>query len=160
MPGGKKQRTWDGARTAAENVRNVLPGLTARFYQAGRKAAHTELSHRKLHRFRLKAKRFRYTLELFQGFYGPSFGQLLTGLREIQNHLGKMSDCVSMEALFEAEPKLASAARRRATKHAAEFKTYWKDEFDGEGEEERWVRYLGRAMKGAQRAARKKDVKQ
>ncbi|HVT95744.1 MAG TPA: CHAD domain-containing protein [Bryobacteraceae bacterium] len=147
-PGGIRMQStetrelWDPEAGAAENAHAVLPGLASQYFSAGRKAVREKASHRKLHRFRLKTKRFRYTLELFHEFYDASFDVRLCRIREIQTRLGKMSDHATMADLFEDDPALAQGARRRAAKHAEEFAAYWMGEFDKEGEEERWAGYL------------------
>lgn len=137
-------KLWDKTRTASENARSVLPVLAAEYFREGRKATKSRLSHERLHRFRLKTKRFRYMLEIFGPLYGPSFRRLLNSMREVQNHLGRMSDFATMHALFLDHPRFATSVKRRANKHAAAFRAYWISEFDAEGNEDRWVTYLGR----------------
>ena len=135
---------WDKARTAPDNARAELPKLTAAYFEEGRKAAHSRLSPAELHRFRLKTKRFRYTLEMFSSLYGPAIERCLSRLREVQNHLGSISDFATMRDLFHDEPALEGEMKRRGDRRAAEFRAYWKAEFDAEGEEKRWLRYLSR----------------
>ena len=148
---------WDKARTASENAKAELPKLAAEYFEEGRKATHSRLSPAELHRFRLKTKRFRYTLEIFGTLYGPAFERCLSRLREVQNHLGAISDFATMRDLFHDEPALAAEMKRRGDRRAAEFRAYWKGEFDAEGEEKRWQHYLGtfagrkRAVAGVRR---------
>lgn len=141
-PARKRHELWDANAGVAENVHAVLPGLASQYFSAGRKVVREKASHRKLHRFRLRTKRFRYTLELFREFYDASFDVMLTRVREIQTRLGKMSDHATMADLFKDNLEFAQGARRRAAKHAEEFSAYWTGEFDKEGEEERWAGYL------------------
>jgi CHAD domain-containing protein len=74
-------------------------------------------------------------------------------VREIQGILGKRQDCaVSMQLLeaaasFDAEARaVMEALERRARKLEGEFVRYWRETFDGEGQERLWVRYLARRM--------------
>lgn len=136
---------------AAEHARALLPPLAAEFFAAGRKAALKPSAAAQLHAFRLSAKRFRYTLEIFTEFYGPVMEKRIGQVREIQGILGKRQDCaVAMQLLeaaasFDAEARtVMQALERRARKLEGEFVKYWRETFDGEGQERLWVRYLGR----------------
>lgn len=141
-------------------ARRTLPPMAAEFFRAGRKAALHPAAAAQLHAFRLEAKRFRYTLELFTRFYGPTLDKRLAQVREIQGILGRRQDCAATEALlrpaaqFDPEAQeVMRALERRARKLEDEFARYWKDTFDREGEERRWLRYLARRLP-APRAAR------
>jgi len=145
---------------AAAHARALLPPMAAEFFLAGRKAALKPSAAAQLHAFRLSAKRFRYTLEIFSGFYGPVMEKRIGQVREIQGILGRRQDCaVSMQwleaaASFDAEARQAmQALERRARRLEAEFVKYWRETFDGEGQERLWVRYLGRRspVRGAAR---------
>lgn len=135
---------------AALQARLLLPPEAGGFFEAGRKLVESGASARRLHAFRLSAKRFRYTLELYRDFYGPTFGQRLERVRQIQSLLGKRQDCaVAAERLRQApedpavEPVLA-AVEARAVRLEAEFRDYWQSTFDAEGQALLWLRYLAR----------------
>lgn len=138
---------------AAAHGRAVLPPMAAGFFAAGRKAALKPSAAAQLHAFRLAAKRFRYTLEIFSPFYGPVMEKRIGQVREIQGILGRRQDCaVTMQMLeaaasFDAEARaVMQALERRARKLEGEFVKNWRETFDGEGQERLWVRYLGRRM--------------
>lgn len=136
---------------AALQAREVLPPLASDFFEAGRKVALQAGSAKKLHAFRLSAKRFRYTLELFRPFYGPVFLERLERVRHIQSVLGKRQDCaVAAERLTPLAandslvlPALAEV-EARAQKLETEFREYWQTTFDAEGQCVLWLRYLAR----------------
>lgn len=132
-------------------ARRTLPPMAAGFFRAGRKAALRPSAAEQLHAFRLEAKRFRYTLELFTPFYGPALEKRLERVREIQGILGRRQDCAATEALLKPAAEFDAAAQRvmqslerRARKLEEEFARYWKETFDREGEERLWLRYLSR----------------
>ncbi len=136
---------------AAAHARALLPPMASEFFLAGRKAALKPSAAAQLHAFRLSAKRFRYTLEIFSEFYGPVMEKRIGQVREIQGILGRRQDCaVSMRMLepaasFDAEARqVMQALERRARKLEAEFAQYWRETFDGEGQERLWTRYLAR----------------
>lgn len=150
---GRLEMLRETDEDAAEHARGLLPPLAAEFFLAGRKAALKPSAAAQLHAFRLSAKRFRYTLEIFAEFYGPAMEKRIGQVREIQGILGKRQDCaVSMQMLeaaasFDAEARaVMQALERRARKLEGEFVRYWRETFDGEGQERLWVRYLARRM--------------
>ncbi len=147
-----KQASWMPGETVAANVRAILPAMIAEYYEAGRKAAARGKSGEELHRFRLKTKRIRYTLELFRGASGPPFGKWLDGLRPIQNALGDINDCVTVRGLLSARAlkRAAGFFDKRERKKSKEFQAYWKSEFDKPGAEASWLQYVEKMrVKGA-----------
>lgn len=136
---------------AALKARDTLPLLASEFFESGRKVALQAGSAKKLHAFRLSAKRFRYTLELFRRFYGPVFVQRLERVREIQSMLGKRQDCAvaaeRLRPLSAADPLVLPAlaeVEARAQKLEAEFREYWRTTFDAQGQCLLWLRYFAR----------------
>lgn len=136
---------------AALKAREALPLLASEFFESGRKVALQAGSAKKLHAFRLSAKRFRYTLELFRRFYGPVFVQRLERVREIQSLLGKRQDCAvaaeRLRPLSAADPLVLPAlaeVEARAQKLEAEFREYWRTTFDAQGQCLLWLRYFAR----------------
>lgn len=136
---------------AALQAREALPPLASEFFESGRKVALQAGSAKKLHAFRLSAKRFRYTLELFRPFYGPVFLQRLERVREIQSLLGKRQDCAvaaeRLKPLSAADPLVLPAlaeVEARARKLETEFREYWRTTFDAQGQCLLWLRYFAR----------------
>jgi CHAD domain-containing protein len=148
----KKAPAWQAPRSAAENAKSVLPVLAKNYFAAGRKVLADGLPADQLHRFRLKTKRFRYTLELFRPCYTAGLDQRLAQLRQIQQFLGDVSDCFTARDMIMASR--ANRSRRtgavfgfldqRAAARVAEFRTYWTSTFDAQGRERNWVDYLTR----------------
>ncbi len=135
---------WKDNLTLHENVRTKLPRLAGEFFRAGRKASEEGRSWKQLHKFRLEAKEFRYTLELFRPLYGEDFERHMEGLRRLQKYLGEMNDCVSgLKLLKEIDgpAQMVQRLKRRRDARLKAFQKYWK-KFDGERGEEVWVRYL------------------
>ena len=157
---GRLELLRDTGEDAVAFARRTLPAMAADFFKAGRKAALHPSAAPQLHAFRLEAKRFRYTLELFEEFYGPVYRKRLAQVREIQGILGRRQDCAATETLLQAaadfDPEAArvmQALRRRARKLEAEFVEYWKGTFDSEGQERLWLRYLARRAPARRAAA-------
>jgi CHAD domain-containing protein len=70
-PNPSRAQAWDVDGSVAANAHAFLPPMCADFFAAGCAAAASREDFETLHQFRLRAKRFRYTLELFGDVYGP-----------------------------------------------------------------------------------------
>jgi CHAD domain-containing protein len=145
---------------AALVARAWLPPLADDFFKTGRKTILKSHVPQRLHAFRLSAKRFRYTLELFRTFYGPVFQKRLEQVREIQSLLGKRQDCaVAAERLRplaegdEAVRNCLFSVEARAAKLEADFREYWHLAFDAPGEALLWHRYMARRPLAPRRPA-------
>lgn len=151
---------WDDEATAVENARRRLPPAAEKFFAAGRETLQHD-DPEMLHQFRLRGKRFRYTLEIFSPLYGPGLERRLKLMRKIQGYLGDVNDLAAAEKLIEALPDAVAAdavhlrprLTQRARKLTDEFRQFWRDTLDAEGEETRWRRYLARPSAG--RSAKK-----
>ncbi len=139
------------AEDAPTIARTILPDLAADFFKAGRKTTLRAAAPERLHSFRLVAKRFRYTLEVFRPFYGPVFDQRVQQVREIQSILGRRQDCAVTAAILQplapvdlALQQALDAVSARAVRLDGEFLVYWNSHFDAEGQELLWTRYLSR----------------
>ena len=150
----KKRRglDWNLTLSAGENAHRELPVLAREFFVLGRTAAKADASPVELHAFRLSAKRFRYTLELFTPMYGPGLKAKIELVRKIQGILGDRQDCAVLcerlkrhdrapGPLHETLLKLSEKGRGLEEK----FRRHWHDVFDAEGAEAAWMRYLSRA---------------
>jgi CHAD domain-containing protein len=120
-----------------------------------------------LHAFRLSAKRFRYTLELFESMYGPMLADRLEQVRKIQVVLGERQDCVVLNERLRKRTGGAGPLRDVLAKLSAEgrtleekFRRYWRETFDAPGAETRWIRHLERrpVEPGAPRGAIRKNA--
>lgn len=151
-PDEDSKSKWNAAATSAENAAAVLPKLAGPFFRAGRKVAVPEAPGKKLHRFRLKVKRFRYVLELFGPCYGPRLDEHIGTLKELQDHLGNINDCVFTLGML-AKPalkdldgagQLKAYLTERIQGERAAFLEYWERAFSGPDTEQRWADYLER----------------
>ena len=149
----RKQTVWNETETAARNARRELPGIAADYFQHGRRLFGGEASPAALHRFRLRSKRFRYTLELFRACYGPTFEKRLQSLRQIQQFLGEINDCDATRRIVAAGMPKASRLKLRIERFLEKrtqgrtdaCRRYWREVFDASGQESAWRNYLARS---------------
>ena len=157
----KKTKDWNDwlsakagpNQTINSTARRVLIPLTKKFLNAGIGAANPESTPLEMHRFRLQGKRIRYTLEIFGALAGPEWEQWIAKVRELQEHLGAINDCVTTRDLI-ADPNGPSHALRVAEsalekllrERIQTFREYW-DKNVGAEERRSWlakVRKIGR----------------
>jgi len=146
----KTSMEWDPMAGAGENVRLRLPSVMAEFFALGRSAS-TGADPVRLHAFRMAAKRFRYTLEIFRPLYGPGLEARIETVRRIQVMLGDRQDFAVLSArlrnaLMPSEALLEAlrASDEKGRELEERFGAYWREEFDLPGAEIRWTRYLVR----------------
>src|ERR1700730_18044314 len=142
---------WKLSHNAVENAAAMLPKLAEEYFLAGRKAAHKENTPKRLHRFRLQTKQFRYALELFRPIYGPTLDRHLASLRGIQDALGKVSDYQTIQEMIAEDKKLESEVHKSRDRKIKEFREEWK-KFDSDGQLQRWKAYLARTHSARKRA--------
>jgi CHAD domain-containing protein len=133
---------WDLEQDLPANLRRVLPKLAEDFFAMGVGAAAAGDDHEALHHFRLRAKRFRYTLELFGAAYGAEWERGLQALKGLQDRLGAINDCVCTIALIDSDKRAAAAVKRLLLKREADFQAYWQSEFAPE-KQAWWEGWLG-----------------
>jgi CHAD domain-containing protein len=125
-------RDWLDAKappgeTIASAARRALVSLTAPFFKARAAAAKPRTSSEEMHKFRLTAKRLRYTLEIFGPLAGPRWKQQIEEIRGLQEHLGAINDCAVTRQLLD-EP---NAALERLTDQRVEaFRKYLSRHFE------------------------------
>jgi CHAD domain-containing protein len=151
--GEKKTKQWAGwlrakpgpAQTIASSARRILHPMTKEFLDAGVVAAKPETNPVEMHRFRLMAKRLRYSLEIFGPAAGTEWNRWISEVRALQERLGEINDCVTTRDLI-AEPG-NSSHRLRAAKAAVEhlmdqrievFRKYWNEHLQSE-QRRRWL---------------------
>lgn len=143
---------WEVGAVPFDAARRVLPRLAARLFTAGNLAVAPEASKEEMHRFRIHAKQFRYTLELFQPVYGGDLEDHLADLRALQDKLGRLNDCVTTQEMVKENAAAAAALARRAERCATEFRAHWTRHFDPTARK-RWKTWLS----GAQADLKKKE---
>jgi CHAD domain-containing protein len=110
-------------------IASRLPALADDFFQAGDEAADPRATYHALHRFRLRAKRFRYTLELFERFYGSELASGAESLKGVQDRLGAINDCVTTIGLLRDDPSAVAAIQKRLVERTISFQTHWHSHF-------------------------------
>lgn len=110
-------------------IASRLPALAEDFFQTGDAAAVPNSSYQTLHRFRLRAKRFRYTLELFERFYGSEMATGATALKGVQDRLGAINDCVTTIDLLPGDPIAIAAIQKRLEQRTRLFQSHWRSRF-------------------------------
>ena len=128
---GSPAREWNVKQDLAGNLSRVLPRLAKEYFDAGNQAAAANENPAALHRFRLRTKHLRYTLELFPAFYGKHLRTALQALRGVQDRLGDVNDCVSIVPLMAGDARAQAANRKLLQERATAFAAHWKKTFPG-----------------------------
>jgi CHAD domain-containing protein len=121
----------------------ALARLAQRFFEAGESAASNH-SGEKLHEFRIQAKKFRYTLELFVPVYGSALEERIGEIKSVQSILGRMNDyrsVLAMAADFGVGKKLKASLKRSERRKVREFREIWTERFSHATAAE-WKRFL------------------
>jgi CHAD domain-containing protein len=142
-PEVKEGSDWDPGQSLEDNTRRVLPKMAKDFFDAGAASAARAADYPTLHQFRLRAKRFRYALELFRPVYGSEMEQGLETLKGLQNSLGAVNDCVATIGLIREDRRAAAAVRKLLRQREEEFSIYWQAYFPP-GKLSWWQSWLGR----------------
>jgi CHAD domain-containing protein len=137
-------RRWVNSRSPSKWRAGLLPlkasegevtdgvgRLAKNFFEAGNHAA-SKGSASDLHKFRIEAKKFRYTLELVQPLYGDAAEGWIVKVKEIQTVLGDINDCRATRAMLDdlgADSHIGEVLKRRQQKKTAEFRDCWEDEY-------------------------------
>src|ERR1035441_2755299 len=135
-------------------------GLDANILKAVQEAGYTEptpiqsaaipqASAGERHRFRLAAKKFRYTLELFAEFYGPAAAHWTAQVKGLQSLLGAMNDCRAVRDLVETlggNPKVEASLKKRQRRKTLEFRRAWAAHFGVADAAKQWIEWLSRII--------------
>ena len=136
---------WRDNRSVEGNLKARLPAMALAFFSAGRKAMKPNRTWNQMHKFRLAAKEFRYTLELFRPVLGAELEARLEAVQEIQQFLGDINDAVNVRKLLKpmdgADPLREKLAKKLESKRKALI-LHWNGQFDAPGELEKWQAYL------------------
>ncbi|MFN7933289.1 MAG: CHAD domain-containing protein [Bryobacteraceae bacterium] len=143
-----KKLRWEPETEVAENAGAVLPRMAEDYFRSGRKASKKKTTPEKLHEFRLRTKHFRYLLEFFAPLYGSKLAKPMESLRRIQTLLGELNDYAVTRRMMRDEPeagRLMEHLDELEARRRAEFRAYWREQFDADGEEEKWLAMLNQA---------------
>ena len=122
---------------------STLPRLTQRFFHKGADAA-AHRSGERLHDFRILAKKFRYTLELFVPVYGPIAEAWIGEIRSVQSLLGAINDyrtVLSTAHEIGCDAQLQESLKRAERRRIRQFRELWNERFS-RYMAARWIRAL------------------
>ena len=135
---------WDCARPVDVNAHRALPHLAKEFFAAGTVTTRARTDYEQLHQFRLLAKRFRYTLEMFQSVFGLEIGRGVKALRGLQDQLGAINDCVTARSLISAYPDAVTVIENLLAEREISLRNYWREHFDAR-QQAWWRDWLSRS---------------
>ena len=135
---------WDCARPVDVNAHRALPRLAKEFFAAGTVTARAHPDYERLHQFRLLAKRFRYTLEMFEPVFGPEIARGVKELRGLQDKLGAVNDCITALSLIAANPDAVAAIEKLLAGREIALRSYWRERFDSR-QQAWWLDWLSRS---------------
>jgi CHAD domain-containing protein len=122
-----------------------LSRVAGKFIRSGNRASSPKASEDQVHRFRIAAKKLRYTLELFRPFYGAGADRELERLARIQSLLGGANDCRVVRGMVSQiggyhgfEVTLEKKQRRKL----ARFRRFWAEEFHQTTAARQWLATL------------------
>jgi CHAD domain-containing protein len=124
-----KERDWKLGQSLEANLSRVLPALAQEFFDSGEAALSAHATYQKLHQFRLQAKRFRYTLELFERFYGSEMASGAGILKELQDRLGAINDCATTIVVLGRDRRAVPAVGKLLRQRKAVLQTYARSQF-------------------------------
>lgn len=155
------KRLWDDSLSLQDNLRRRLPKLAARYFAEGDKALAGDSDWDDLHSFRLRTKRFRYTIETFRELYGPGIEKRIDSLKKVQTYLGDINDRIVSQDLLKDFPEtemVRSALSKEATELTDALKSYWKRTFADGKPRSLWTQYLvTHACRPVRASARKRQ---
>lgn len=131
-----------------ELATTLLPEVAATFIDAGDELANHPESRRRLHKFRIRAKRLRYTLECFAGLYAAALAKRTERVKAVQTVLGHLQDTVASRRLLRkagATKGVLQLLRAEGVRRLEEFQELWPKLFP-EGSAALWARYLRRTV--------------
>jgi CHAD domain-containing protein len=130
-----------------------LPELAAAYFAAGEQAAAVRHDARDLHRFRLRSKELRYTLELA----APAH-PLDRFLRQMQRTLGEMADAEAAQRVLlqaGANPRSLSPFRRISRERQQQFRAEWKAALPGPESAAEWIAQLPTSSTSPKRSTKR-----
>ncbi len=130
------------AKTIEVFAADILPAMASKFFRAGRKAQDHGAGSKSLHAFRLKSKRFRYTLELFAPLFAKGWQDRVEAVERIQHLLGEVSDCQASVEILKQDPAMVQFLDKRERENLKKFQKLWQKKIDKDGEKRGWMKYL------------------
>jgi CHAD domain-containing protein len=116
-----------------ETVQPVVEQMASDFLQFGDMAAKQTTSASEVHRFRIACKKFRYTLEVVEPFYGSRLIPWIQRVKALQSVLGNVNDCetvLHMISEWGAGKRLIAKLERRQNRELNKFRKIWAETLD------------------------------
>jgi CHAD domain-containing protein len=131
----KSTAPQNGLRNAEviQVVQPVVDKMSSDFLQFGKLAAKETTSAREVHRFRIACKKFRYTLEVVEPFYGSRLVPWMKHVKALQSVLGNVNDCETVRHMVSdwgAGKGLIAKLRRRQNRELNKFRKIWRETLD------------------------------
>ena len=123
----------------------TLPRLANRLFAHGRSVSRGPTHIAQLHQLRIKAKKFRYALELFAPLREHALRVPIGHIKKLQTILGDVHDLEIVRAKVSeqaAGKKLAAEIEKARDEKVEEFRSYWAKEFAGAENLARWRKRL------------------
>ena len=146
-------RDGQDAKHGDDVTRKRLASLAVEFFNAGAEAATDDSAPEALHNFRIRSKKFRYTLELFPSLYDSDLARRIATIRKLQTRLGEINDFISTAAMLkryrrehawaattEVQASIGRLQRGAARKIDA-FRNSWRKSFSSEQKRD-WTHYF------------------
>lgn len=149
---------WIWPAGVRENARRILPKLAEEFFRQGDITAAARGKLDLLHPFRLRGKRFRYTLEVFVPCYGDPLEAKILDLRGLQDRMGQINDCMVVLKLPGMNRVSTAAVRRLLAARDDAFRTYWSETFSPRHQES-WKHLLANPQAANPARGRKRSTK-
>jgi CHAD domain-containing protein len=137
-------------------AKRLLPDMVAEHFHRGEAAVGKKMPAHKIHRFRVAAKNFRYTLDFFAPLYAGTLPLLIDRLKDVQTLLGDINDCATARRIVKEEVTgngdeavrndVLSGLKERQRKKIKEFREQYTAEFSSASALTQWqdsVRRIG-----------------
>ncbi len=126
-------------------AQQTLCRMAKDFFEGGNAAANPKAAPAELHRFRIAAKKFRYSMELLAPMYGATLLRWLEKIKHAQALLGDINDYETvrqMVAPFKGSAEITAWLKKKERKSMAAFRKYWADEFGDRERARSCIEYL------------------
>ena len=134
-----KTQTPDPALDSVqEHARRLLGPMSAEFIKRGNGAAAPHATSSEMHGFRIAAKKFRYTMELFSTNHGLALKARIAQVRRLQTILGDVNDCVTLKDILSGD-EAASKLDKRQRQKTDQFRKQWAAKFADPPIAAQWV---------------------
>jgi len=133
-------------------AKRILSDMVGEHFRRGEAATAKKTPAHKIHRFRIAAKNFRYTLVFFAPLYADSLATPIDRLKEIQTLLGDINDCATVRRIIKEESDddirktILSALRKRQRKKIKDFRDQYAAEFSSAAALRQWQETVRRVV--------------